>query len=75
MKKFFRIVLKGHSNPNLYFDLEVPNEASLPQFMSNVAMAGAIVQEKFYVPYDQIAHVSVVTMEQSVQGFTPRVVN
>lgn len=73
MKKFFRIVIKG--SPVLFFDMEVPDSASLPNFMANVTMHGAVIHEKFFVPYDQIAHVSVVTMEQAQTGFVPRVVN
>ncbi len=73
MKKFFRITFKGVP-PLPFFDYEVPDNANLPQFWSNIVGAGMLVTDKFVVSADQIAHVQVVTMEQS-QGFVPRVVN
>lgn len=74
MKKYFRIALKG-SHPVIFFDLEVPENSSLPNWWANVVLAGCVVSEKFCVAYDQIAHVSVMTLEQGTTGFVPRVVN
>ncbi len=74
MKKYFRIVLKG-PHPVIFFDMEVAENISLPNFWSNVVLQGTLITEKFCIAYDQIAHVSVITVEQVQQGFTPRVVN
>lgn len=69
MKKYFRIALKG-SHPVIFFDLEVPESQSLPMWWSNVFMAGYVLTDKFCIVYDQIAHVSVVTFEQTQPGYT-----
>ncbi len=74
MKKYFRIVLKG-PHPVIFFDMEVEESVSLPNFWANVTLQGAVVQEKFCIVYDQIAHISVITVEQVRQGFVPKVVN
>ena len=63
MKKYFRIVLKG-PQPVIFFDLEVDVNLLLPNFWQNAVLSGVLVTEKFCVPYDQIAHISVVTVEQ-----------
>ena len=73
MKKYFRIVLKG-PHPVIFFDLEVAENVSLPNFWANVTLQGAVVSEKFCIAYDLIGHISVVTVEQ-VEPFKPRVVN
>lgn len=72
MKKFFRITLKG-TPPLVFFDYEVPENAQLPQFWSNVISAGCVVTEKFIVMHDQVASIQVVTMEQA-QVFKPQFV-
>ena len=74
MKKYFRIALKG-SHPVVFFDLEVDEKLSLPMWWANVAFAGCVISDKFCIVYDQIAHVSVMTIEQAQQGWTPKVVN
>jgi hypothetical protein len=74
MKKYFRIVLKG-PHPVVFFDLEVAENVQLRNFWANIILAGCVVTENFCVAYDQIAHVSVVTVEQAQQGWRPTVVN
>lgn len=74
MKKYFRITLKG-PHPVIFFDLEVSENLSLPMWWANVTLAGQVISEQFCIVYSEIAHVSVVTVEQVQQGFTPRVVN
>ena len=73
MKKYFRIVLKG-PHPVIFFDLEVPESAQLPNFWNNVMLQGAVITEKFCIVYDQIAHVSIVTIEQVETAFKPKFV-
>ncbi len=74
MKKYFRIVLKG-PHPVIFFDMEVNENLSLPMWWANVTLAGAVVHEKFCITYDQVAHVSVITVEQAETGFKPRIIN
>lgn len=74
MKKYFRIVLKG-PHPVVFFDLEVGESLMLPNFWNSVVLAGTLVTDKFCVPYDQIAHISVITIEQTQQAWKPTVVN
>jgi len=72
MKKYFRIVLKG-PHPVIFFDLEVAENVSLPNFWNNITLAGAVVTDKFCIVYDQIAHISLITVEQA-ETFKPRFV-
>ena len=72
MKKYFRIVLKG-PHPVIFFDLEVSECINLPNFWTNIALQGAVVTDRFCIVYDQIAHISVVTVEQ-VEPFKPKFV-
>ncbi len=74
MKKYFRIVLKG-PHPVIFFDLEVTDNISLINFWANITLQGAIVHDKFCIVYDQIAHISVMTVEQIETGFKPRIVS
>lgn len=74
MKKYFRITLKGY-NPSVFYDYEVPDEAKLPQFWSNIIGAGYLVTDRFIISADQIASIAVVTMDVAQQSFVPRVVN
>ncbi len=69
MKKYFRIAIKD-TNPSLFYDLEVADNVSLPNYWTNIRMAGCLITENFAVPYDMIAHISVVTIEQA-QVFKP----
>ena len=73
MKKYFRVAVKD-THPVVFFDLEVGTDVSLPNMWTNIRMAGCLMSDNFCVPYDQIAHISVVTIEQ-VEPFRPRVVN
>lgn len=73
MKKYFRVAIKD-THPPLFYDMETGQDVSLPNFWSNIRMAGCLMSENFCVPYDQIAHISVVTIEQA-QSWSPRVVN
>lgn len=73
MKKYFRISIKG-SVPASFFDYEVPENAQLPQFWANIVGAGFVVTERFVVAADQIAAITVVTMDAQ-QGWRPQVVN
>jgi len=72
VKKYFRIVLKG-PHPVIFFDLEVAENVSLPNFWNNIVLAGAVVTDKFCIVYDQIAHISLITVEQA-ETFKPRFV-
>ena len=72
MKKYFRIVLKG-PHPVIFFDMEVGESINLPNFWTNIALQGAVVHDRFCIVYDQIAHISVVTVEQ-VEPFKPKFV-
>lgn len=72
MKKYFRVVLKG-PHPVVIFDMEVPENASLVNLWANITMQGTLVTEKFCIAYDQIAHISFITVEQA-QVFKPQFV-
>jgi hypothetical protein len=74
MKKYFRIIVKGPI-PQVFYDYEVPENAQLPQFWANVVACGYVLTERFMVPADQIASITVVTMDVAQQGWRPHVVN
>lgn len=75
MKKFFRIIVKGPI-PQVFYDYEVPDTASLPQFWSNIVASGYVLTEKFVILADQVASIQEMRMEQAQSGsFTPRIVN
>ncbi len=73
MKKYFRVAIRD-TVPCLFYDLEVGGDVSLPNFWTNIRMASCLISENFCVPYDMIAHISVVTVEQA-QVFKPHLVN
>lgn len=74
MKKYFRIAIRD-THPVLFFDVEAPADAQLPRYWSNIKIEGSIITENFCVPYDMIAHISIVTIEEGQTTFRPRVVN
>lgn len=74
MKKYFRVTMKGPW-PAPYYDIEVPQEASLTQFWGNVLATGFVATERFIVAVDQISLIQVVTMDVAQQGWRPQVVN
>ncbi len=69
MKKYFRVAIRD-TMPCLFYDMEVGADVSLPNFWTNVRMAGCLMSENFCVSYSMIAHISVVTVEQA-QVFKP----
>ena len=73
MKKYFRVAIRD-TVPSLFYDMEVAQDVSLPNFWTNIRMAGCLISENFCVPYDMIAHISVVTIEQA-QAFKLHTVN
>lgn len=73
MKKYFRVAIKD-THPVLLFDIEVAQDVSLPNWWANIRATGCLVTDNVVVPYETIAHISVITVEQA-QVFKPHLVN
>ena len=61
MKKYLRVILK--SDRALWYDIPMPDDVMMLNVVAQLQMCGYVITDKVFVPYDQIAHMCLIEIE------------